>query len=919
MTIFEKAMGRGVGSVLVEDEMRSSYLDYAMSVIVSRALPDVRDGLKPVHRRILYAMDEGGYVATKPYRKSARVVGDVMGKYHPHGDGPIYESMVRMKQEFSMSLPLIDGQGNFGSMDGDSPAAMRYTEARLAKVAMTMLEDIDKDTVDFRPSYDESGVEPVVLPVMFPNFLVNGGSGIAVGMATSVVPHNLGEVCDACLAYLSTPDMTAEDLLSYIPGPDFPTGAQIIGRELSRRALLSGRGPIRVRGTCEIEEVGRKQAIVCTAIPYQVNKSRLMERIAEVVNDKTVEGVSDLRDESSREGVRIVVELKREAIPDLVLKQLYHHTPLQTTLSVNMLALEGSIPRHFNVKEAIEAFVKFRDEVIYRRTVFLLDKARERGHVVIGLMVALSNLDEVIVMIRSSKDRGEASDRLTGRSWVSGEILPYLKLLDEEGGTQVSEDYVLSSAQAHAILELRLHRLTGLERDKLEEEAKVLAKEIEDYLDILGSEERRWGVIRDEVTWIRDEYSVPRRTEFIEDDSDTDAMDLVPKTDMVVVVTHGGYVKRVPLSTYRAQRRGGKGRAGMATKEDDGVSKMFVATTHSKVLFFSSLGRVYLLQVYRLPPGTPQSKGKALVNQLPLRQEEAITAVLPLPEDEDLLDELHVMFATSYGYVRRNRLSDFKRVLSNGKTAMKLEEGEKLVAVKPCREDQDVFLSTRHGMAIRFSVLDVRVFQSRASRGVRGVRLDKTNTDAAVGMEILDHHEYTPERRRRYLRAMLALRRSQSRDEGGEIEESDQKLIEDLEKDAYKEMQEREQLILSVSDDGMGRLCSAYDYRITGRGGKGLNNVKMEKGREVVASFVVETCDQVMLIADDGQIIRMPCNRIRQVGRPSVGVRLFDLGSGTKVASVVRLGEENLGDDEEELESGEVMEVEPSLLGEEGS
>ena len=907
MTIFEQSTGV-TGTVLVEEEMKTSYLDYAMSVIVSRALPDVRDGLKPVHRRILYAMDEGGYTATKPYRKSARIVGDVMGKYHPHGNDPIYEAMVRMKQEFAMSAPLIDGQGNFGSMDGDSPAAMRYTEARLAKLAGTMLEDIDKDTIDFSPNYDESAVEPEVLPVKFPNFLVNGGSGIAVGMATSVPPHNLMEVCNACLGYLKNRYISDEELIEIVPGPDFPTGGEIIGRESAKRALFLGKGSVRVRATHEIITIGKnRNAIIFTSIPYQVNKSRLVERIAEVVRDKTVEGVSDLRDESSRKGVRVVVELKRDALPELVLKQLYHLTPLQTSFSINMLALDGSVPRHYGLKDAISAFVTFRDDVIYRRTAFLLQKAHEKGHIVIGLMVAISNLDRVIGMIRSSSDRKDASERLLGESWRAVSIVPYLKLLDEDGSDLDGDVYRLSTKQVQAILDLRLHRLTGLEREKLEQDAKELAKEVEEYLVILSSEQRRWEIIEQEIIEIRDTYGVSRRTEFIEDFSEISAIDLVPKEDMVVVVTHGGYVKRVALTTYRSQKRGGKGRVGMATKDDDAVSKMFIASTHAKVLFFSSFGKVYLLEVYKLPLGTPQSKGKALVNQLPLQQDENITTVLALPEDENLLDELHLMFATSEGYVRRNLLSDFKRVMANGKTAMKLNEGEKLVAVRPCREDQDVFLSTNRGMSIRFSISHVRVFQGRNSRGVRGIRLNDKRGDAVIGMEILDHHDYSSDVCRTFLKAMVAQRRLSGKEEEDfeELSPEDIAIVEKLSTPKYRNMQEREQLILSITSDGMGRLYSAYDYRITGRGGKGINNVKMLDGANVVSSFIVRSNDQIMLIADDGQIIRMTCNRIRQVRRPSLGVRLFNVGKSTNVAYAVRIGNlvaEGSYDEEEENE-----------------
>ncbi|MEM9683781.1 MAG: DNA gyrase subunit A, partial [Pseudomonadota bacterium] len=715
-----------ISQITIEEEMKRSYLDYAMSVIVSRALPDVRDGLKPVHRRILYSMHENGYDSSKPYRKSARIVGDVMGKYHPHGDQAIYDAMVRMAQDFSMRLPLIDGQGNFGSMDGDPAAAMRYTEARLAKAAESLIDDIDKETVDFQANYDESASEPVVLPARFPNLLVNGAGGIAVGMATNIPPHNFGEVVDACLAYLDNPGITIDELIDIVPGPDFPTGALILGRSGIRAAYHTGRGSIVMRGRTHIETKARdREAIVVTEVPYQVNKARMLERIAELVRDKTIEGISDLRDESDRDGVRVVIELRREAMADVVLAQLYRYSPLQTSFGVNMLALNGGRPEMMTLRDIISAFVAFREEVVTRRTVYELRKARERAHVLAGLLVAINNIDPVIELIRAAPDPATAREELMARDWPAEDVEPFIRLIDDPGHQVVDGKYRLSEIQARAILDLRLQRLTGMERDKLADETKEIAAKIEEFLEILQSREKLLSVIREELVEMREAYADDRRTTIEDIEFEQDIEDLIQREDMVVTVTYGGYIKRVPLSTYRAQRRGGKGRAGMSTREGDFVSRVFVTSTHTRVLFFSTRGIVYELKVYKLPLGSPQARGKAMVNLLPLSEGETISTVMLLPEDDDEAAEKYVMFATSGGNVRRNRLSDFVNIKANGKIAMKLQDDERLVNVRICSEQQDVLLATRAGMCIRFPVTDVRVFTGRTSTGVRGIRLGK--------------------------------------------------------------------------------------------------------------------------------------------------------------------------------------------------
>jgi len=892
-----------VTPVTIEEEMKSSYLDYAMSVIVSRALPDVRDGLKPVHRRILYAMNEAGYDWNRAYRKSARVVGDVMGKYHPHGDSAIYDSMVRMAQDFSMRLELIDGQGNFGSMDGDPPAAMRYTEARLHKAAATLLSDIDKETIEFQPNYDDSTVEPTVLPAQFPNLLVNGGSGIAVGMATNIPTHNLGEVIDACCAYIDNPDVTLEELMTLVPGPDFPTGGILLGKQGILDAYRTGRGSIVLRSRCTIEEIRKdKQAIVVTEIPYQVNKARLVERIAEVAQLKLVEGISDLRDESDRDGVRVVVELSRTVNAEVVLNQLYRHTPLQTSFGINMLALNGGRPELMGLREVIQAFIAFRDEVITKRTRFELRKARERAHILIGLAVAVVNLDPVIKLIREASDPAVARQQLMAAEWPVKDLQPLIELVNEPGRGVVDGKYKLSEEQAKAILDLRLHRLTGLERDKIGDDLQALVKEIAEYLSILASKEKLYAIMRGELVKIKEEFQDKRRTELAEGEVDTDIEDLIQPEDMVVTVTHGGYIKRVPLSTYRAQRRGGRGRSGMATRDEDFLSQVFVANTHTPMLFFSSRGMVYQMKVFRLPLGTPQARGKAMINLLPLQEGETISTLMPLPQDESKWANMHVMFATSAGNVRRNSLSDFLNIKANGKIAMKLEGGERLVGVATCTEENDVLLSARGGKCMRFPVSDVRVFAGRNSTGVRGIKLE--DGDEVISMSLLRHSEYDVAERAAYLK-MAKARRGGEEAEGAAPESAAPEEGEEagvpaitLSEERFQEMAAREDFILTVTQNGFGKRSSAYEYRIAGRGGKGIANIEVTKRNgEVVASFPVRDTDQVMLVTNGGQLIRTPVNDIRLAGRKTQGVTVFKVAEGERVMSVTRLGEDDAGTD----------------------
>ena len=908
-----------ISPVSIEDEMKSSYLDYAMSVIVSRALPDVRDGLKPVHRRVLYAMKESGYEYNKPYRKSARIVGDVMGKYHPHGDQSIYDAMVRMAQDFSLRLPLIDGQGNFGSMDGDKAAAMRYTEARMARSAHALLEDIDKDTVDFQPNYDESVSEPKVIPAGFPNLLVNGAGGIAVGMATNIPPHNLGEVIDACCAYIDDPEITIDQIIeSHMQGPDFPTGGQILGRQGIHSAFHTGRGSVVMRGKTSFEEIRKgRNAIIVHEVPYQVNKSRMIEIMAEAVRDKKIEGISDLRDESDRDGVRVVIELKRDAEGEVVLAQLFRFTPLQTSFGVNMLALNGGRPEQMNIKQIIAAFVEFREVVIRRRTIFELGKARARAHVLAGLAVAVANIDEVITLIRAAKDATTARVQLMERSWPAEDVAPMIALLDEPGRAVVDGMYKLSEEQAKAILELRLHRLTGLERGKIGDDLAELASQIEEHLSVLASREKLYGILTHEMLEMKAQFNTPRRTTIEESEFEHDLEDLIQREDMVVTVTNTGYVKRVPLSTYRSQKRGGKGRTGMSTREEDFVTQVFVANTHTPMLFFTSTGIVYKLKVYRLPLGNPQSRGKAIVNILPMDPGDSISTVMPIPEDEDSWNELSVVFATSFGSVRRNRLSDFTNVKANGKIAMKLGEGEALIRVRTCSEDDDVMLVAEGGKCMRFPVTDVRVFNSRNSTGVRGMRLDEG--DQIIAMSCLRHVKAEIEDRDAYLQSVAANRRLVSSEYIDRDEEKarDEELAARLLEPKYVEMAENEEFVLTLAHDGIGKRSSAYEYRISGRGGKGITAIDVSRGKDnppvkVIAAFPIVQEDQLVMVSDGGQIIRCPIDKVSIVGRSARGVTIFRTAEDERVVSVSRLRDVE-GDDEDELadqdESGGGMEV----------
>jgi DNA gyrase subunit A len=884
--------------VAIEEEMKRSYLDYAMSVIVSRALPDVRDGLKPVHRRILYAMNEAGFNSNKAYKKSAAIVGDVMGKYHPHGDSSIYDAMVRMVQDFSMRLPLVDGQGNFGSMDGDSPAAMRYTEARFAKAGEALLEDIDKETVDYQPNYDESLREPLVLPARYPNLLVNGAGGIAVGMATNIPPHNLGEVIDGCLAYLADNNVSIDRLIELIPGPDFPTGATILGRSGLRSAYHTGHGSIIVRAKTEIEDRGKdRQAIIVNEIPFQLNKSRLVERIAEVVNEKIVEGISDLRDESDRDGVRIVMELKRDAMAEVVLAQLYRFTPLQTSFGANMLALNGGRPRMMNLKEIISAFVEFREEVIRRRTIFELREARARAHILVGLALAVANIDEIIEAIRAAPDPAAARAALTERGWPVHDLTPLIALIDEPGrGVREDDTYWMSDEQARAILELRLQRLTGLEREKIADELKEVTDKITDLLATLANREKLLGILGDELREIRERFATPRKTVIEDNEFEADIEDLIQREDMVVTVSMTGYVKRVPLSTYRAQKRGGKGRTGMTTKDEDVVSDLFVASTHAPVLFFTTRGIVHKMKVYRLPIGSPTSRGKAFVNLLPLEEGEGISAVLPLPEDEAVWDQYQLMFATSHGTVRRNQLSDFANIRSNGLIAMKLEDDERLIAVSLCTDEQNVLLATRDGRCIRFNVPEVRVFSGRTSTGVRGIKL--LGDDDVISMSILTGVPATPDERAAYLKLSRLKRGGEEAalpDEGDE--EGSEGGVISAERAA--ELEALEQFILSVSERGFGKRTSAYEYRTTGRGGQGIQNMEVnERNGLIVATFPVGEKDGIMLVSDGGQVIRTSVEDVRIAGRRTQGVTIFKVAAGEKVVSVARFDEESGNDDD---------------------
>ncbi|MEQ3746440.1 MAG: DNA gyrase subunit A [Henriciella sp.] len=902
----------GIDPVSIETELKRSYLDYAMSVIVSRALPDVRDGLKPVHRRILYAMQVNGNTPDKPYKKSANIVGAVMGNFHPHGDSAIYDALVRMAQPFSMSLPLVDGQGNFGSVDNDPPAAMRYTESRMQKAATYLLADIDKDTVDFQDTYDGSQQEPMVLPAQYPNLLVNGASGIAVGMATNIPPHNLGEVVTATLAMIDNPAIDDEELLEIVPGPDFPTGGLILGHAGARKALLEGRGSVIMQARSEFEEMRNgRQAIIITEIPYQVNKAALVEKIAMMVREKRVEGIADLRDESDRHGIRVVIEIKKDASADVVLNQLHRYSQLRTSFPANILALNGGRPEQLNLRQILQAFIQFREEVVARRTKFDLNKARDRAHLLVGLAMAVANIDEIIAIIRNAPDPNTARERLLAKAWPIMDMRPLLDLVaDRRTRWDGDKAIFLSDEQARAILALQLSRLTGLGRDEIGAEAKGLADKIADYLDILRSRPRVLDIIRAELNEVKEKFAVPRRSEFTFGGADMDDEDLIEREDMVVTVTHGGYVKRTPLSTYRTQHRGGKGRSGISMKDEDFVTRVFMANTHTEILFFSSEGMVYKEKVWRLPVGSPQSRGKALVNIFPLSKDERIESVMPLPDDEEDRAKLDVMFATRSGGIRRNKLSDFVRVNRNGKIAMKLDEGDGIVRVRICSEDQDVMLTTALGQCIRFKVTDVRVFAGRNSTGVRGIRL--ADGDEVISMGILRHIDITSAEARAYLKHASAMRRAAN----GEEEDVTEVVLDDdgddgedeaaLSTERIAELGAAEQFILSIADDGMGKRSSAYDYRVTGRGGKGLvahniwgNNKKTGPIKKIASSFSIDEDDEVMLVTDAGQLIRTRVDNIRIAGRATSGVWVLRTKDDERVVSVARLADSGEDDTEE--------------------
>jgi len=886
--------GTQISGIAIEDELKKSYLDYAMSVIVQRALPDVRDGLKPVHRRILFSMHENGYDWNKAYRKSARVVGDVIGKYHPHGDQSIYDALVRMAQDFSMSAPLIDGQGNFGSVDGDPPAAMRYTEVRRSKIAHLLTEDIEKETIEFKDNYDGTEKEPVVLPARFPNILINGSSGIAVGMATNVPPHNLGEVISACLAYIEDPSINLEALTEIVPGPDFPTGGLLIGKQAARAALARGRGSILMRAKCHVEELRKdREAIIVTELPYQVNKARMQEKIAEMIREKRIDGIADIRDESDRHGMRVVIELRRDASSEVVLNQLYRWSELQSTFGVNMLALNSGRPELMNLKTMIGAFVAFREEVVTRRTRFDLSKARDRGHILVGLAVAVANIDEVIALIRAAPDATTARDQLMARDWPARDVAPLVLLIADPRHVMNRDGTIrLSEEQAKAILDLRLQRLTALGRDEIGEEVKKLGEAIKDYLEILRSRPRVLQIIRAELEEIRAEFAVPRRTELVDADVEVEDEALIEREDVAVTVTHAGYIKRTPLDEYRVQGRGGKGRSGMATRDEDFVNFIFVASTHAPLVFFSSTGMAYKLKVWRLPEARIQGKGKAMVNLLPLSEGEKITTILPLPEDEAQWDKFNVVFATKSGDVRRNELSDFANINRNGKIAMKLDAGDGIVGVQVCTDQDDVLLTTKSGKCIRFALTDVRVFKGRESTGVRGIKL--AAGDEVVSLTLLHHSDATTAEARAYLKQANAARRAALGEDAGPVEEAvdDEESGEEatLTPARYAQLGAREQFVLVASENGFGKRTSSYEYRVTGRGGSGIVAMAMaRKNSGVVASFPVEESDHLMLITDQGQTIRVPVASIRIAGRATQGVTLFRVDGTERVVSVERV------------------------------
>jgi DNA gyrase subunit A len=914
--------------VNIEEEMKRSYLDYAMSVIVSRAIPDVRDGLKPVHRRILYAMYESGYISSKPHKKSARIVGDVIGKYHPHGDAAVYDSLVRMAQDFSLRVPLVDGQGNFGSIDGDSPAAMRYTESRLAPASDNLLTDIERETIDYVPNYDGSENEPVVLPARFPNLIVNGGGGIAVGMATNIPPHNLGEVLDACISYTENHSITDDEIAEIIKGPDFPTGGTILGTSGIRSAIYTGRGSVTIRGKTEIEKTkDNKEAIIITEIPYMVNKSRMIERIAELVKEKRIEGISDIRDESDKSGIRVVVEIKRDAIASVILNQLYSYSPLQSSFGMNMLALHKGKPKVLNMREVIAAFVEFREEVITRRTIFLLNKARDRAHLLLGLTIAVSNIDEIVKIIKSAPNPATAKQNLMQTAWPSSDIEKLIKLVDRDNNQIQGDKCYFTERQAGAILDMKLQRLTAMEKDKIEKELHSLASEIEEYIEILGSREKLLEILKSELREVKDKFSTPRLTEIEHREYEHDIEDLIQREDMVVTVTHGGYIKRVPLSTYKAQNRGGKGRSGASIKDEDIITNVFVGSTHTPLLFFSSRGIVYKLPLYKLPLGNPQSRGRPLVNLLPLKQEEYISNVMPLPENEEEWKDLNIIFASARGNVRRNSLEDFRRIQSNGKVAIRLEEEDQLIGVKVCDNDQHIFLSTYFGKSIRFPVGKVRIFKSRVSDGVKAIKLSEG--DVVKSMAILNGTYISTEAKESYLRFPISKRQDLAacQEYDAEAEEIASSLAKEqnsdnakiLEPEEIYQMAKNEQYLLTITENGYGKRSSSYEYRITNRGGSGITNMAISKKTGNVVSTTPATEEEdVMLITNKGKLIRCQVESVRITGRNTSGVILFKTTKGEKVVSATSINSEN-EEDEEDAEEPKDTEEEAGPQNEESS
>jgi DNA gyrase subunit A len=895
---------KNIEEISIEDEMKKSYLDYAMSVIVSRAIPDVCDGLKPVHRRILFSMNETSCHYNKPYKKSARIVGDVMGKYHPHGDSAIYDSLVRMAQDFSMSLPLIDGQGNFGSMDGDAAAAMRYTESRMAKVSTKLIDDIDKDTVEFKENYDGSLKEPQVLPAKFPNILVNGAGGIAVGMATNIPPHNLGEVIDATIAYIDDEQITVEELFTYLPAPDFPTGGIILGRGGARSAAYTGRGSVIMRGKTHIEDVNsNKQAIIITEVPYQVNKAKLIEKIAELVKDKKIEGITDLRDESNKDGIRMVVELRRDMIAELVLNQLYNYTQLQTSFGVNLLALNNGQPKQMNILEVIHAFVKFRESTITRRSVYLLNKARDKAHLLIGLTLAVDSIDEIVSTIRSSKDTLEAKTKLLSLKWSAVKAQNLIELIADQKNEIIEGKCYLTTEQVQAILDMKLARLTGLERQKISDDLIALKKEIEYFLHLLSDRKNILSLMREELAEIKTEFAVPRRTVIDDNEYEHDIEDLIAEEDVVITVTLEGYIKRVPLDTYKSQKRGGKGRAGLKKADDDILTEMFVTSTHSPVLFFSNIGQVYRMKAYKIPLSSPQAKGRALVNLLPLSEDEKITTIMPLPKDEEEWNELNLIFATAQGNVRRSHIDDFRNIQANGKIAIRLDNNDKLVAVDFCKENNHILLATRAGKSIRFQLSSLRIIKSRSSSGVRGIKL--AQNDEVISQTILNESNFDSEIKSNYLAIPLDLRKELafSQDESLINSENNKHQIDN---DKILKLAAQEEFILTITSNGYGKRSSSFDYRVTNRGGSGIINIVTSKRNGgVVASFPACDNDEIVIMTNQGKLIRCKVAEIRVAGRNTQGVTLLKTADNEIVVSVAKIpdsDDEDISDDEGSFE-----------------